>query len=357
MDFDPKKNYYEILWVGEDATQDEIKKAFRKWAVKYHPDRGGSKEKFQEINEAYQVLSDEKKKQQYDLYRKGGFWAWGFWGGGFDFWGFGNWWAGVNFDFWDIWDLLWGMFGWAGFWWGGRSRRPSQGETLEKHITITFEEAYLWVNKKIAYTRNVKVEWVVQEKCSHCGGTGKIAQKTQTPFWVFQTQTACPECSWGGFIYKKDWKVLKNWGLQAKKETLDLQIPAGIKSWSFLKYSGRGDEGVWDIPSGDLYVKIEVENSSKYERRQDDLYVKAEVSLFDVVLWWEVEVPHPEGKMKVKVPKGTQIGQKIHVSGKWFGEKWLFNKRWDMIVELQITIPKKLTKEQEKLWKELQKTS
>ena len=324
--------------------------------MKYHPDRWGSKEKFQEINEAYQVLSDEKKKQQYDLYRKWGFWAWGFWGNWwFDFWGF--WWGWATFDFWDIWDLLWGMFGWAWFWWATRTRKPNKWETLEKQITISFEDAYLWVKKKIAYTRKVKIAWVTEEKCSHCNGTGRISQQAQTPFWVFQTQSACPECWWTGVIYKKDWKTLTNWGLEEKKETLDLEIPAGIKAGSFLKYTWKGDEGIWEVPSGDLYVKINVEESSKYERKQDDLYVKAEVSLFDIVLWGEVEVPHPEGKLKVKVPKGTQIGQKIRVWWKGFWEKKLFNKKWDMIVELQISVPKRLTKEQEKLWKELQKAS
>ena len=355
MDFDPKKNYYEILWVWEDATQDEIKKAFRKWAVKYHPDRWGSKEKFQEINEAYQILSDEKKKQQYDLYRKWGFWAWGFGGQwGFDFWGFS--WGWATFDFWDIGDLLWGMF-WGDFWGAGRRRQASQWDALEKHISITFEEAYLWTKKKIAYTRKVKVNWVTDEKCSRCNWTGRVSQQAQTPFGVFQTQSACPDCSWTWVIYKKDWKILNNWGLEDKKETLDLEIPAWIKNWSFLKYSWRGNDWVWNVPTWDLYVKINVEESSKYSRQQDDLYTSADVSIFDVVLWWEVEVSHPEWKIKVKIPKWTQIGQKIRVSGKGFWEKGLFSKRWDMIVDLKINIPKRLTKEQEKLWKELQKAN
>jgi curved DNA-binding protein len=158
-------------------------------------------------------------------------------------------------------------------------------------------------------------------------------------------------------IYKKDWKILNNWGLEDKKETLDLEIPAWIKNWSFLKYSWRGNDWVWNVPTWDLYVKINVEESSKYSRQQDDLYTSADVSIFDVVLWWEVEVSHPEWKIKVKIPKWTQIGQKIRVSGKGFWEKGLFSKRWDMIVDLKINIPKRLTKEQEKLWKELQKAN
>ncbi len=350
MDFDPKKNYYEILGVAEDATPDEIKKTFRKAAVKHHPDRWGSKEKFQEVNEAYQVLSDQQKRQQYDMYRKGWFGA-----GGFDFGGF--WGGGAQFDFGgfgDIGDLLGGMFG-GGFWGAGaRTRRPSKGEDLEKQIEISFEEAFLGTKKKIAYTRHIKVSGVVEETCAHCHGTGRVTQQAQTPFGVFQTQAACPECSGFWKLYKKDWKQVQNGGLEAHKETLDLEIPAGIKSGSYLKYAEKGNEAMGGVPTGDLYIKILVVDSEKYQRKTDDLWVKAEVSLFDVVLGGEVEVPHPEGKIKVKIPKGTQVWQKVRVAGKGFWEKGLFTKRGDMIVELQIAIPKKLSKEQEKLWKELQ---
>lgn len=346
MDFDPKKNYYDILGVSEGASADEIKKVFRKEAVKHHPDRWGSKEKFQELNEAYQVLSDDRKRQQYDAYRKGWFGA-----GNFDFGGFGGA-GGAQFDFWDIGDLLWGMFG-GGFW-GGRSRRKTKGDDLEKHIEITFEEAYLWVKKKIAYTREVRIEWVTSETCSHCAGMGRVTQQVQSFMGVIQTQVACPHCKGTGKIYKKDWKLLENGGLQPHKEILELTIPAGIKSESYLKYAEKWSEELWDLPTGDLYVKIIVVPSSKYQRRGDDLYVKAEVSLFDLVLGGSVEVPHPEGATSVKIPKGTQIGQKVRVAGKGFGEKGIFKSRWDMIVEPQLHIPKKLSKEQEKLWKQLQ---
>lgn len=350
MDFDPKKNYYEILGVAEDASPEEIKKTFRKEAVKHHPDRGGSKEKFQEINEAYQVLSDQQKRQQYDMYRKGGFGA-----GGFDFGGF--WGAGAQFDFWgfgDLGDLLGGMFG-GGFWGGGRTRRATKGEDLEKQIEISFEESYLGVKKKIAYTRLVKVQGVTEETCSHCQGSGRVMQQAQTPFGVIQTQAACPHCSGLGTLYKKDGKLIENGGLEQQKEILELEIPAGMKSGSYLKYAQKGNDGRGQLPAGDLYVKILVADAGKYMRKGDDLWVKAEVSLFDLVLGGEVEVPHPEGKMTVKIPKGTQIGQKVRVATKGFGEKGLFKAKGDMIVELQVSIPKKLSKEQEKLWKELQR--
>lgn len=348
MDFDPKKNYYELLGVDENASADEIKKVFRKAAVKHHPDRWGDKAKFQEINEAYQVLSDDRKRQQYDAYRKGGFWAGGFGNGGFDFGGF--WGGNAQFDFGDIGDLLGGMFG-GGF--GGRSRRKTKGDDLEKHIEISFEEAYLWVKKKIAYTRDLLIEGIQEETCSNCHGSGRVVQQVQSFMGVMQTQVACPHCQGSGKIYKKDWKILENGGVQPHKEILELNIPAGIKAGAYLKYAERGNQASW-LPTGDLYVKIIIADSPKYQRKGDDLRTKAEVSLFDLVLGGSVEVSHPEGKTTVKIPKGTQIGQKVRVAGKGFGESGLFKSKGDMIVELQVHIPKKLSKEQEKLWKQLQ---
>ncbi len=351
MDFDPKKNYYEILWVWESATTDEIKKAFRKLAIKHHPDRGWSKEKFQEINEAYTVLSDDKKRQQYDAYRKGGFWwfEWGAWG--FDFgnfgWfgGFSNW-ESVDFD---IWDLLWGIFGW-GFWWWTKVKK---WEDLKKIIEISFDESYLWCEKKISYTRLKKVEWATEEVCSNCNGKWKVRQSVQTAFWVMQTSGACNVCKWVWKIFKKNWKTLDNWWLEEVKETIEIKIPAWIKEDAYIKYSGKWDAWIGDSPDWDLYLKIRIVSNGKYRREWDDLYVKVSVSLFDLVLWWEVEVPHPEWKVMVKIPKWTQIWDKIKISGRWFWEKWMFKSRWDLVVETEVSIPKKLTKEEESLWQKL----
>jgi len=352
MDFDPKKNYYEILWVDENASTAEIKKAFRKLAIKYHPDRWGSKEKFQEINEAHGVLSDEKKRQQYDAYRKWGFTG-GFWGDwGFDFSGF---WNGGGFDFGDLWDLLWGMFG--GFWgWERRSSR-SKGEDLKKIIEISFEESYLWTEKKISYSRMKKVDGLQETTCPQCQGRGRINQTAQTPFWMFQTQKACPNCEWLGKIFTKNGKQVSNGGLESVKETLEIKIPAGIKEGAYIKYTEKGDEGIGSVPNGDLYLKIHIIDNEKYRREDNDLYTKAKVSLFDLVLWGEVEVNHPEGKMKIKIPKGTQIGDKIRISNKGFWEKGLFKSAGDFFIEIEVSIPKKLNKEEEKLRENLRKLS
>jgi molecular chaperone DnaJ len=174
-------------------------------------------------------------------------------------------------------------------------------------------------------------------------------------FGTFQTQVACPTCHGYGKIFTKDGKTLGNGGLEEQKEVIEIKIPAGIKDDAYIKYPSKGNAGLGGAPEGDLFLKIRVLPSSKYRRQENDLYVKAEISLFDVVLGGEIEIPHPEGKMTVKVPKGTQIGDKIKVSGKGFGTKGLFQSKGDVFIETKISIPKKLSKEEEKLWKELQK--
>jgi molecular chaperone DnaJ len=356
-DFDPKKDYYNTLWISEDASQDEIKKAFKKLAVKHHPDKpGGDKEKFQEANEAHAVLSDEKKRQQYDMMRKGWFGGWGFGGWGFDFGGFQSG-QGGGFDFGgvDLWDLVGGIFGGGGFsGWG--SRKPRQGADIKHQIDISFEDAFLWTEKTIAYTRQSVVKGASEETCPECNGQGTSVQQVQTPFGVMQTRNTCPRCQWSGKIYKKDWKELDNGWLETRKETLTVNIPAGIKDDVYIKYAGKGHDGPWGVPAGDLFIKIRILASANYERKGSDLYVKADVTLFDLVLGGTVEVPHPEGKLQIKIPKGTQIGDLVKISGKWFGGSGIFGGKWHLYVDPQVHIPKRLSKKQEKLWKELQES-
>lgn len=351
MDFDPKKNYYEILGISEDASADEIKKAFKKLAVQHHPDKKWwNTQKFQEANEAYQTLSDEKKKSQYDAYRKGGFW----WG---DFGGFGGFWWGGNVDFGniDLWDLMGGIFWWwfGGFWWWGRSRNTTW-EDIKVALDITFEESYLGSKKKVAYDRLIKAKGVEEKTCSHCNGRWVVTQQAQTPFGVMQSQWACPQCSGIGKIFTKNGKELKNGWLETSREVIEVNIPAAIKTGSYIKFAGKGHDGIsWH--NGDLYIRIDVTSSKIYERRGDNLYTQADITLFDLILWWEVTIPHPEKKIKVKIPKGTQVWDMVKISGKGFWSGSMFHKKGDMYLIPQVKIPKKLSKEQEKLWKELQK--
>lgn len=348
MDFDVKKDYYDILGVKEDSSAEEIKKAFKKAAVKHHPDRGGDKKKFQEVNEAYQVIGDEKKKSQYDAYRKGGFW----WFDGANFGGFGGggqW--GFDFGDFDIGDLMGGIFG-GGFGWWSRRKSAQGGEDIQVAIDISFEECYTGVTKKIAYSRMKKVDGAEEKKCETCNGRGSVVQQIQTPFGVMQSQWACRTCGGSGKIYMKDGKPLANGWLEKMKETLDVKIPAAIRPGAYIKFAGNGNESSAH-QVGDLYIQINVVNSRLYERKGDNLYTKANISLFDMVLWWEITVDHPEGKLKIKVPKGTQVGDMIKISNKGFGSGGFLSKRGDLYVIPQVEIPKKLSKDQEKLWNEL----
>lgn len=352
MDFDPNKDYYKILWVSENASPEEIKKAFKKAAIKHHPDKWGSKEEFQKINEAYQVIWDANKKQQYDSFKKwwfGGF-GWGAWWG-FDTSGFGWWFDFGNVD---LGDLMWWLFGWGWFGWWGQSR-PSRGDDIKDSINISFEEWFLGVEKKIAYYRYVQAQWVQTKQCDVCKWKWKTVKQMRTPFGVMQTQSVCDRCGWAGKIYTKNWRELDNGWLERIRETLDIKIPAGIKDGAYIKFQGKGNAGIGDVPNGDIYIQIHIVPNKIYERRWDNLYSKIEATLFDMVLGGEVQVLHPEWKMKVKIPKWTQIWDMIKVSGKGFGSWWIFGKKWDMYLIPHVTIPKKLSKEQERLRDELRK--
>lgn len=314
FDFDPQKNYYDILWVSETATEEEIKKAFRKQAMQHHPDKWWDQEKFKTINDAYQVIWDPQKKQQYDSVRKWWYW-WGFGGQGWFGWfwwqqgGFGWFGDGTSFQFgwWDIndifGDLIWGIFGW-----GWYNNRPRKWDDIELQLNISFEQAYTWLEREITYTKVVDID-------------------------------------------------MKTRHLKEEQDTAKLEVPAGIQSWQYLKFTEKWN--VWrnGWPAWDLYIKIYIKPSAQYERDWDNIIVTADVSIVDLVLGTEVSVAHPEWKIEVKIPKWTQVTDIVKVSGKWFpklGKWWVFgSKHGDLLVRLRVSVPKKLSKEQEKLWKGL----
>jgi molecular chaperone DnaJ len=245
---------------------------------------------------------------------------------------------------------MWWFFGWW-MWWGRRAKNTN-GEDIKIAINITFEESYLWTTKKIAYDRLTKVKWSEEKKCEACNGRWAVTQQAHTPFGVMQTQVVCPKCWWTGHTYTKDGKKLENWWLEKNRETIEIKIPEWIKEWSYIKYANRWHEDS-NNTSWDLYIRIDIQKSKIYERKWDNLYTSVDVSLFDMVLWWEVSANHPSGKIKVKIPKGTQIGDMIKIWSKWFWHGWMFAKKWDMFLIPKVDIPKKLSKEQEKLRNEL----
>lgn len=361
MDFDIKKDYYKVLWVEESASDDEIKKAFRKLAMKYHPDKWWDQEKFKEINEANQVVWDPQKRKQYDAYRKWGFWGWFGW---FDFGGFQSWGFGWNsFDVGDIFDMFWDVFGgWSA---GGRWSRkwPSRWDDLVTNLTINFEESYKWISKEVSYTRHVSCDdcawkWVDKDSqknvCPHCKWRGVVTNVQRTPFWAMQIQTACSACKWEWYT---DSKVCKscNWvWLKTKSEKIKINIPWGINNWDHMKVPWMWNYWRYWGEAWDLYVKIVISWTSKFKRSWNDMIADVEISIFQAVLWWEVVIDHPDWKINVKIPKWLQVNESIKVSWKWFGKWWIMWNRGDLVVHPKISIPKKLSKEEEKLWKQLQ---
>ena len=349
MDFDPSKDYYKSLWIDSKASADEIKKAFRKLAMQHHPDKKwGDKVKFQEINEANGVVWDERKRQQYDSYRT---WWWGMggfgWGQG-GFWGFGWWQGWFEVDLWDVMDQFFG----GGRW--NQASGPQPGEDIQVSLEITFEESYNGVSKTIEFSRKVKVQGATEETCPTCKGKWRVIQQSQTIFGVMQTQNICPTCQWSGKLYTKNGKRIPG-GLEIAKEELTVNIPAAINDSVYIRHTGKGDTGSAGGSAGDLYVQIRVKPSSIYSRKAEDLYINASVSLFDLVLWHEINIPHPTGEKTIKIPKGTQISDKVKVWGLGFGTKWIFSGHGDLYVIPKLHIPKKLSKEEEKLRSELDK--
>ncbi len=350
MDFDPSKDYYKSLWVDENASADDIKKAFRKLAMQHHPDKKWwDKVKFQEINEANGVIGDEKKRAQYDSYRKGGY-AWGAWGMGWfgGFWGFGWWQGWFEVDLGDVMDQFFWWGRWRQSWW------PQPGEDIQVGLDISFEESYNGVSKTIEFSRKTKVEGANEEECPTCKGKWRVMQHSQTIFGVMQTQNICPTCQWSGKLYTKNGKKIP-WGLEITKEELTINIPAGIKDGVYIRHTGKGDTGSAGWSTWDLYVQIRVKPSTIYSRKNDDLYINASVTIFDLVLGNEITIPHPTGEKKIKIPKGTQISDKVKIWGLWFVTKWIFNGHADLYIIPKLHIPKKLSKEEEKLRSELHK--
>lgn len=338
-----------MLGVSEDASPDEVKKAFRALAMKHHPDKkGGDEAKFKEINEAYETLSDDQKKQQYDAVRSGDYAGWWFWN-------FGQW--GGQFGWFDIdlGDLVWDLFGWFGGW--RRSRWPNRGQDIILSLSITFLDSYHGLERQVSYERTIPDPDVSQQTCSTCNGSGRVARQARTPFGVMQTQSPCPTCQWAWSEYTKDGSPVSGWWAMSHTESIKVDIPPWILHEQLIKFSEYGN--AWSLwwPAWDLYVKVLIESDNTFAREWDNLISEKEISIYDAVLWGKMVINHPDGKLKVTIPKGLQVTDKIKVSGKWFGKGGLLSSRGDLIIIPKIPVPKKLTKADEKLRKQLQSSS
>ena len=351
-----KRDYYEVLGVSKSASDDEIKKAYRGLAKKYHPDMNpGDKEaeaKFKEVNEAYDVLSDKEKRQKYDQFGHAAFDP--SMGGGSGFGGFGGF-GGGDFDFGDIFSSFFG--GGGG---GSRSRRnmPIDGEDVATRITIDFEEAAFGCKKEITFARvegcpdcnsTGAEKGTKPETCSVCRGTGSVTVKQQTMLGYMQTQRQCQECRGTGKIIKSPCKNCNGKGFIKVNKKLEVSIPAGIDSMQRIVLRGQGSAGRNGGDNGDLIIEVRVKNHDLFTRDGNNLYCDVPISFTEAALGAEIDIPILGGKPeKYQIPEGTQSGTSFTLRGK--GVPDINSKRrGDLIITVLVETPKNLTGEQKKL--------
>lgn len=352
-----KKDFYEVLGIAKGASEDEIKKAYRKLARQHHPDLNKDKpdeaaEKMKELNEAYEILSDSGKRQQYDQFGHAAFdpsqggGQGGFGGFGGDAGGFG-----------DIFDM---MFGGAG---GGRRRRPNgpeRGDDLRYDLELTFEEAAFGVNKNIQVTRletcdtchgSGAAAGTHPETCPTCHGTGQVQQQVNTPFGRMMNVVACQRCNGTGQIITNPCPTCKGKGRVRKTRTLEVKVPAGVDEGARLRMSGEGEGGLRGGPAGDLYVYLHVKDHPLFERDGNDVWCEVPLPMIKATLGAEIEVPTLDGKVSLKIPEGTQTGKVFRLKDK--GIPRLHGRdRGDQYVRVKVIIPTKLDQKQRELLEE-----
>lgn len=349
-----KRDYYEVLGLKKGAGDDEIKKAFRKKAMEFHPDRNpGDKtaeEKFKEVNEAYSILSDPQKKDKYDRFGHAGVDPNAGFGGGF---------GGSFGGFEDIFgDLFGGMFG-GGFSQTNARRRtgPRKGQDLQKSVSITFEEAAFGAKKQIQINKYVNCESCGgsgAEKnsdkitCQRCGGTGEIRTTQRTPFGQFTNVQTCDKCGGAGEVIEKPCHACNGTGKVRKTVNISVEIPAGVDNDSVISIKGQGEPGANGGPNGDLYVVVSVQPHPLFTRRGTDLWLEIPITFSQAALGDDIVVPTLSDKVSYKIPPGTQPETVFRLKGK--GIKSLrSSKVGDLYVKVTLEVPTKLTGEQKKL--------
>lgn len=357
-----KRDYYEVLGLKKGASEDEIKKAFKSMARKYHPDLHPddkeAAEKFKEINEAYEVLSDSEKRARYDQFGHAGVdpnYGGGAGAGGFSgFGGFG--------DVGDIFDSIFGG-GFGGFG-GGRStassaNAPHRGGDVNANVTIDFMEACKGAKKKMRVTHMVKCDQcsgtgadanTKTNSCTECHGQGSVRVNQRTPFGVISTTKVCPRCGGKGKIVTNPCSKCRGSGRQRVTTDIELKIPAGIDNGQILRVSGQGDAGLNGGPNGDLNVSVTVRPHELFTRSGNDIFCEIPISYAQAVLGDKVTVPTIKGKVEYEIPEGTQSGTKFRLRGE--GVKYLGRESYgDQYVTVVVEVPKRLTKQQKELLK------
>ncbi|MCD4705541.1 molecular chaperone DnaJ [bacterium] len=352
------EDYYKVLGVEKSASQDEIKKAFRKLAHKYHPDKKhGDEKKFKEINEAYQTLSDESKRKQYDQF--GSSFNQGNMGGGAGYSGFEGFSGGFHnarqgdFEF-DLGDIFNDFFG------GKQTKRASKGRDMEVDLEIDFVDMMTGVEKTIKLAKNVVCPkcsgsgaepGTKMKTCSHCNGKGKTEQIRNTIFGAVRTASVCPECKGDGEIPEKKCSQCRGAGIMEDAEEMKIKIPAGINNGGIIKVPGKG-EAIKHGISGDCYINVHINSSNKFKRVNYDLETTKHIELTQAILGDKIEIETPLEKVKMKIPSGTQSGKKFVLRKKGVPHLRGFGNG-DLIVEVVVKIPDRLSFKQKRLVKEM----
>ena len=346
-----KRDYYEVLGVDRNASNEEVKKAFRKLAFKHHPDHNhqdGAEEKFKEVNEAYEVLSDPDKRAAYDRFGYGG--AEGFFGQGSEEFGFG----GLG----DIFDAFFGGAATA------TRQAPRRGTDLHYRLTITFEEAAFGCEKEIDIVRTENCSLcrgsgakpgTERRRCPSCNGSGQVRRVQQSIFGRFTNVTICPQCLGEGRIITEPCPQCRGTGREKRRRSISVKIPAGVDDGSQIRLSGEGEAGERGGSSGNLYITLRVLPHQFFTRDGDNILYELPINFAQAALSAEVTVPTLYGEVKLKVPAGSQTGKVFQLRGKGIAH---FHRsgHGDQLVRLRVVTPEKLNKVQRRLFQELAKS-
>ncbi|TDQ38050.1 molecular chaperone DnaJ [Aureibacillus halotolerans] len=342
-----KRDYYDVLEVGKGASKDEIKKSYRKLARQYHPDvnkEEGAADKFKEVSEAYEVLSDQQKRAQYDQFGHADPNQQGFGGGGAgDFGGFG-----------DIFDMFFG---------GGRRRDPNapqQGADLQYTMSLEFEEAIFGKEADITLPKEEECQTCYgsgakpgtnPETCSHCNGSGQLNEAQNTPFGRVVNRRVCHYCEGKGKIIKEKCGTCHGAGRVKKNKVIHVNVPAGVDEGQQMRVAGQGEPGANGGPPGDLYIVFYVEPHEFFQRDGDNIFCEVPLTFAQAALGDEIEVPTPHGRVKLKIPAGTQTGTKFRLRGK--GAPNVRGRgQGDQNISVRVVVPTKLSADQKQLIRE-----
>ncbi|SFC23900.1 molecular chaperone DnaJ [Zunongwangia mangrovi] len=345
-----KEDYYEILGISKGASAAEIKKAYRKMAIKYHPDKNpGDSEaenKFKKAAEAYEVLGNEEKRAKYDRFGHQAFEGGGFGGGG-----------GMNMDdiFSQFGDIFGGGFGggfsgFGGF--GGGGQRRAKGSNLRIRVSLTLEEIANGVEKKIKVKRKVQASGTTYKTCSTCNGTGQVTRVTNTILGRMQTASPCTTCGGSGQMIDQKPADADAQGLKVQEETVSIKIPAGVEDGMQLKVSGKGNEAPGNGIPGDLLVAIEEKAHESLQREGDNLHYDLYVSISEAALGASKEIQTVNGKVRIKIEPGVQSGKILRLRGKGVSSLNGYGKG-DLLVHVNVWTPKTLTKEQKEFFEKM----